>query len=71
MQIFQRLRGHVIEIDYVSDGVYDGKEERRAGDHLVERYMGIQRYVLLNGEILELCQQVPGHGQQQETVAKR
>lgn len=41
MEIFQRLRGHVVEIDYVADGVYDGKEKRRARDYFVKRYVRI------------------------------
>jgi hypothetical protein len=47
MQVFQRLSGHVVEIDYVTNGVYDGKEERRASDNFVEWYVRIQRYILL------------------------
>lgn len=51
MEVFQRLSRHVIEIDYVTDGVYDGKEEGGASDHFVERYVRIQWYILLYGEV--------------------
>jgi len=61
----------VIEVDYVTDRVYDGEEERGARDHLVERYVRVQRYVLLHGEVFQFGQQVSGHGQQQQTVAER
>lgn len=63
VEIFQRLRGHMIEVDDVADGVYDGEEERCARDHLVERYVRVQWYVLLYGKVLQLGQQVSGHGQ--------
>lgn len=71
MEVFQRLRGHVVKVDYVANGVYDGKEERRAGDHFVERYVRIQRYVLLYGEIFQFRQQISGHSEQQQTVPER
>lgn len=71
VEVFQRLRGHVVEVDYVADGVYDGEEEGGARDHFVERYVRVQRYVLLYGEVFELGQQVPGHGEQQQTVSER
>lgn len=71
VEVFQRLRGHVIEVDDVPDGVYDGKKEGRARYHFVERYVRVQRYVLLYGEVFELRQQVPGHGEQQQTVSER
>lgn len=71
MEVLQRLRGHVIEVDDMSDGVYDREEERGARDHLVERYVRVERYVLLYGEVFQLGQQVPGHGQQQQAVAER
>jgi len=63
VEVFQRLRGHMVEVDDVADRVYDGEEEGRARDHLVERYVRVQRYVLLYGKVLQLGQQVPGHGQ--------
>lgn len=71
VQVLQRLRGHVIEVDYVADRVYDGEEERGARDHLVERNVRVERYVLLYGEVLQFGQQISGHGQQQQTVAER
>lgn len=33
--------------------------------------MCIQRYILLNRKLFQLCQQVSRHGEQQQTVAKR
>lgn len=71
VEVLQRLRGHVIEVDDVSDGMYDREEERGTRDHFVERYVRVERYVLLYGEVLQLGQQVPGHGQQQQAVAER
>lgn len=71
VEVFQRLRGHVVEVDYVADRVYDGEEEGRARDHFVKRYVRVQRYVLLYGEVFELRQQVSGHGEQQQAISER
>lgn len=56
MEVFQRLRGYMIEIDDVTNGMYDGKEERRTSNDFVKWYMRIQWYVLLYGEIFEFRQ---------------
>jgi len=54
----------MIEIDYVTYGVYDRKKERCTSDHFVERYVRIQWYVLLNGEIFQFCEKISRHREQ-------
>ena len=68
--MFNGLRGNVIEIDDMADGVHEREEEGRQGADLVKLNVGVQRDVLLNGKLLQLGQEVPGHGQQQQTVAE-
>lgn len=57
-QILVRLRGHVVEVDNVSDRVQHREEQRRAGGDLVELNVRVQGNVLLYGELLQLRDEV-------------
>nr|CAD7199333.1 unnamed protein product [Timema douglasi] len=65
------LGADVVEVDDVPHRVQQGKEESSARRDLVELDVGVQGDVLLHGELLQLGQQVPRHGQQEEAVAER
>jgi len=41
----------MVEIDYMTNGVYDGKKKCSASDHFVEWYVRVQWYILLYGEV--------------------
>ena len=70
-QVFDRLRWNVIKVDNVSDGVQQREEEGSQRADLVERNVRVQWNVLLDGELFHFGQEIPRHGQQQETVAER
>ena len=48
----------------------DREEERGAGHDLVEWQVGVQRDVLVQAVLLELGDEVPGHGEEEEAVAE-
>ncbi|KAJ8868063.1 hypothetical protein PR048_031872 [Dryococelus australis] len=62
-QMLQWLRAHVVEVDDVAHSVEQREEEGGASGDLVELYVGVQRYVLLDRELLQL-------GEQQQAVAE-
>lgn len=60
LQIFDGLRGHVVEVNDVANGVQQREEQRRAGSDLVELDVGVQRDVLLDRELFQLGDKVAG-----------
>lgn len=60
----QWLGRNVVEVDDVTDGMQDREETSCASDDLVELDVRVQGDVLLNRELLELCQGVAAHSQQ-------
>lgn len=60
----------MVEVDDVPDRVQHREEHGCAGGDLVELDMSVQRYVLLDGKLFQLRQQVSGHGEQQDAVAE-
>lgn len=70
-QVLDGLRGHVVEVDDVAHRVQQREEERCARHDLVELDVRVQRDVLLDGELLQLGQQIARHGEQQQRVAER
>lgn len=64
------MTGHVVEVDDVTDRVEKREEARGAGDDLVELDVSVERNVLLDGELLELGEEVTRHGDQQQAVAE-
>lgn len=70
VQVLERLTGHVVEVDDVTDRVEEREEARRAGDDLVELDVSVKRNVLLDGELLELGEEVTRHRDEQQAVAE-
>ncbi|KAH1002589.1 hypothetical protein HUJ04_008666 [Dendroctonus ponderosae] len=68
--VLHRLGGDVVEVHYVAHSVQYREEERSASRYFVELDVGIQRYVLLDGELFQLRDEVPGHGEQENGVAE-
>lgn len=68
--MLERLTGHVVEVDDVTDGVEKWEEAGCARDDLVELDVSVERNVLLDGELLELGEEVTRHGDQQQAVAE-
>lgn len=64
LEVLQRLRGHVIEVDQMPNGVQHREEQGRARSYLVELYVRVQRDVLVYGVLLELRYEIPRHGQE-------
>lgn len=52
----------MVEVDDVANGVQQREEQRRAGSDLVELDVGVQRDVLLDGELFQLGDEVAGIG---------
>ncbi|ENN73633.1 hypothetical protein YQE_09880, partial [Dendroctonus ponderosae] len=69
-KVLHRLGGDVVEVHYVAHSVQYREEERSASRYFVELDVGIQRYVLLDGELFQLRDEVPGHGEQENGVAE-